>query len=411
MTSEQYHFAAQIDATTDGDDALQARADALSNRRTELLTRLGELVYEQTKTDPAARRGREVLYDGIAEVDRELENLQHEREHLAQLATPAGHAFCPFCGKQVSAAAIFCPQCGTRLTASDHEPHAATLTDQLEELDLDEPQFDEAPLLEEPSSDVAAPAGSKGEAVPADTATNTHDTEETDEQVGADKTVDGPTSATGTAAPDSKSADDGDSSAADTVDAGSAESASANAPSVLFSSRRDGIADALAPAADSVSAFQMAPAIIREARADLAPADDFAPKGVLPLEDEFEPAGDDELMGDAGKTQLLPTVDAGTVSDEFALDDIFDDSFDDAFDQEYDKRQRSAQNDPNATQVLPVAVVEAEAFENDATEVLPSTVDDAPDFEDRDATRIMTAIPDDAERYEPDPLQRSYRAF
>lgn len=67
--------------------------------------------------------------------------------------------------------------------------------------------------------------------------------------------------------------------------------------------------------------------------------------------------------------------------------------------------------DPGATQVIPVIPAvrtEAASFESDATEVLPETVDDAPDFDGADATRFMPAV---SEHYEPDPTPHSYRSF
>lgn len=447
MFSKQTHNAeaARREAAAREEPSLDRRAEDLSAKRTELAAKLGALIYEQTKTDPQARRGHEVLYDGIAEIDRELENLKREREHLAQLATPAGHAFCPFCGKQVSAAAIFCPQCGTRLTVSDTPHRAATLTDQLEELDLEEPDFDGAALAEAnagidgtqggtgnaadnnpvatvaaetPDAQLAPTAGTSG--VPAKTdgpdaaatgASAPNDAAPADEENGATAdtaaTEEGASATDVTAAitDDTAAIADHDTAGADwTDDADAADAAQADPASVLYSSRRDGIADALAPAADSVSAFHLAPEIIREAQADITP------------EDEFDPAPFADTEADTEATKLLPVVtvedaahdNAGFDPDSFGFDDSF--SLDDEFDLKMAARERK-NDDPDATQILPTAVVEASSFENDATEVLPGTVDDAPDFDESDATRIMTAIPDDGDHYEPDPQQRTYRSF
>ncbi|MGI6591252.1 MAG: zinc-ribbon domain-containing protein [Eggerthellaceae bacterium] len=85
--------------------------------------------------------------------------------------------------------------------------------------------------------------------------------------------------------------------------------------------------------------------------------------------------------------------------------------------------------DPGKTELIPAAAIEAvltkqageptkpsvapvresvAGFEADATVKLPEDVDDAPDYNDADATRVMPAIPDS---YKPETEQRRYRSF
>ena len=86
-------------------------------RRQNLAAQLGASLYDATKDNDEFRAGREGLYDGIAAIDAEREQLQAEIDMLerqaAEEAQAAQSLVCPFCGTRVGAAALFCSGCGT----------------------------------------------------------------------------------------------------------------------------------------------------------------------------------------------------------------------------------------------------------------------------------------------------------
>lgn len=85
-------------------------------RRQNLAAQLGASLYDATKDNDEFRAGREGLYDGIAAIDAEREQLQAEIDMLerqaAEEAQAAQSLVCPFCGTRVGAADLFCSGCG-----------------------------------------------------------------------------------------------------------------------------------------------------------------------------------------------------------------------------------------------------------------------------------------------------------
>lgn len=387
-------------------EELRIRSDELAAKRANLTSDLGALVYEETKTNPRARQGREVLYDGIAAIDREQEKIAEELKQLDarhRRDDAADARYCPFCGKPVTPEAIFCPQCGTRLAAEDRRISTASLTGQLEEVELDEPDMDfeflYAPVAKSAESkgvQDTASADAPSSQAPTAKAEGTPAAENDRDDGGSDKgakTEEGHRSeqdapcGSAAKAPAGEAASDADQAPAEDPDAPlPAESAGsegdaactcadgdAAGESMAISAREDGVTTVIAPVTPSIDRSEKLAAAAAAAAAALAAAAENPSAAEKAAEHTFL---------DPGATQVLPPVAPG-----------------------------AALLDPGATQVIPVIPAvrtEAASFESDATEVLPETVDDAPDFDGADATRFMPAV---SEHYEPDPTPHTYRSF
>ena len=136
-------------------------ADA-QRRRKDLLTQLGDTLYDATKDLPEFRAGREQIYDGIAEVDAEMAGYEQQSRELEAAApgvgfgagyVPAepvdsygsvGSAYegsyaaeaveatgtvCPHCGAPVEEGDLFCINCGKKIEVAPvaAEPIAAPI--------------------------------------------------------------------------------------------------------------------------------------------------------------------------------------------------------------------------------------------------------------------------------------------
>ena len=95
---------------------LRMQLNDLMRQRNELAARLGSSLYEETRTIPHMRAGREDLYDGIAAIDQqrvEIQDRLDEIEREAQAAQEAARVFCcPRCGTRVLGSQGFCSGCG-----------------------------------------------------------------------------------------------------------------------------------------------------------------------------------------------------------------------------------------------------------------------------------------------------------
>ena len=319
-------------------DELRIHADELSARRTNLTADLGALVYEREPRRSAARRGTRVLYNGIAAIDREQEQIAEElarleEEHNRAAEAPEAARYCQFCGLSVTPEAIFCPRCGTRLAGRPAHPSPASLTGQLEEVELDEPEADRSYLASRPRT-------AAGTAAAADTP-----------------------AAVATSAPKAEEE-------ADTGKPDAAESATDPAAVPALAPTEDDGACETAP--EEPAGKQDAPERpeAQPAAASAAVAETAAPVWAQAVS---------QTLRDPGATQLLPVV-----------------------------RPSYELLDPATTHVISPVQAEAAAFDTDPTATLPQEVEDAPDFDDTDATRMMPAIV--AER-EPESAPHTYRSF
>lgn len=95
---------------------LKGRIGEVNNHRSDLAAQLGASLYEATKDLGQYRIGRETLYDGIAECDRQRDQLQMELSKLeAEAATEAQaqrNYACQKCGNVVKDTDTFCSCCG-----------------------------------------------------------------------------------------------------------------------------------------------------------------------------------------------------------------------------------------------------------------------------------------------------------
>lgn len=96
---------------------LNSRISELTKKRQGLAAQLGASLYEATKDNEELRKGREALYDGIAECDRERDECQHQIDQIDeqnQAQAVASSTFkCAVCGAPMSGSDLFCSGCGT----------------------------------------------------------------------------------------------------------------------------------------------------------------------------------------------------------------------------------------------------------------------------------------------------------
>lgn len=116
MQSAMNRGVASADRTARSTKLKMQQGDLLKQRK-ELAAQLGASLYDATKDDPAWRAGRETVYDGIAEVDRQRAEIDAELARLANEAAQQAAASmtytCPVCGGTVRATDAFCAGCGT----------------------------------------------------------------------------------------------------------------------------------------------------------------------------------------------------------------------------------------------------------------------------------------------------------
>lgn len=105
---------------------LKAQIADLNSQRRSLCSGLGGALYDRTKDDPEITSGLEEFYDGIANCDKRILELQHEIDRIESAANPGETGsfairICPSCGYALRPDDAFCGRCGE----SVHQQRAA----------------------------------------------------------------------------------------------------------------------------------------------------------------------------------------------------------------------------------------------------------------------------------------------
>lgn len=109
---------------------LERAIEGLDERRNELMTQLGEALYERAR-NTSMRAGNERLFDGIEKIDSQRSALQLQLEELRRENEPqpvVDNEVCPRCGLPVAADDAFCINCGFKLEKAKED---ATTTQRL----------------------------------------------------------------------------------------------------------------------------------------------------------------------------------------------------------------------------------------------------------------------------------------
>lgn len=78
----------------------------------ELLAKLGDELYGETRGDARFLHGREELYKAIGQGKARLDGLRAERDRRQGAGSQAGAGVCPSCGKPLESGFGFCAWCG-----------------------------------------------------------------------------------------------------------------------------------------------------------------------------------------------------------------------------------------------------------------------------------------------------------
>ncbi len=96
---------------------LKADLRDVNKRRQGLAAQLGASLYEVTRENGEFRKGREELYEGIAQCDGERDEIQRALDQLQEAAAAeevARQSFaCCVCGAMLRGGDLFCSGCGT----------------------------------------------------------------------------------------------------------------------------------------------------------------------------------------------------------------------------------------------------------------------------------------------------------
>ena len=116
MTSAVDRGAAAVGRTTRSTQIKMQLSD-IDKRRRDVAAQLGASLYEATRDDAGLRSGREALYDGMASLDLQRENLMEELQEIEAMASAAQQARlagirCPRCGIEIRGDDSFCMGCG-----------------------------------------------------------------------------------------------------------------------------------------------------------------------------------------------------------------------------------------------------------------------------------------------------------
>lgn len=108
---------------------LKSQIGEVNKRRADFAAQLGASLYDATKDYDKFRIGRENLYDGIAECDRQREQLQREVAQLEAEAAAESQSqktyTCQQCGNTVRDTDAFCSGCGKSVSEIKAECKAA----------------------------------------------------------------------------------------------------------------------------------------------------------------------------------------------------------------------------------------------------------------------------------------------
>lgn len=95
---------------------LRSQLNDINKQRAALAAQLGASLYDVTRNDPAFTAGRETLYEGIAQIDAQRDQLQAELDKIEAEAEAESAAYrtytCQNCGATVRDSDKFCSGCG-----------------------------------------------------------------------------------------------------------------------------------------------------------------------------------------------------------------------------------------------------------------------------------------------------------
>lgn len=96
--------------------SLRIQLNDLLKKRTGLVSQLGASLYEDVRSNPELRKGREALFEGIEQVDAQRKRIEEEIAEIEAAANEARLAakkyICPRCKTSVGATDLFCMGCG-----------------------------------------------------------------------------------------------------------------------------------------------------------------------------------------------------------------------------------------------------------------------------------------------------------
>ncbi len=114
---------------------LKMQMNDLMKQRRDLAAQLGASLYDTVKDMPEMRIGREPIFKGIEDIDKQRANIEAEIAQIEAAAAEQQEAAttykCPKCGSGVAATDLFCSGCGTpisdvKASAAQPESEAAS---------------------------------------------------------------------------------------------------------------------------------------------------------------------------------------------------------------------------------------------------------------------------------------------
>lgn len=114
---------AEITARTGKNIKLKAQLAEKKTQRNAAFARLGEAVFNESKTDPARFDDLKDLVAVIAEIDDEIGAIQSDLDKIAEDAAASARSYvsgsCPTCGYRPNQGDAYCSRCGSKIPDQD----------------------------------------------------------------------------------------------------------------------------------------------------------------------------------------------------------------------------------------------------------------------------------------------------